>query len=177
MTAPAGGGRELPPDLARRMDELIGRGDVDGYLELLRETDVLTCRDLPESCTHDGPHVPLVPACDGGCDPATYWRQEAADARAEVTALRRAATAVLGSRLAPGPCLDCRTGCPLIGGPCSTTPADHEPDALYPGGHDTAPLTTGQRLLAAALVGPWLACAAGWTAAVGVAEVVRWVRR
>lgn len=40
-----------------------------------------------------------------------------------------------------------------------------------------APLTTGQRLLAAALAGPWLACSAGWAAVVGVAELARWIRR
>lgn len=35
-------GRVLPPDLAARLDEVIAHGDVDGYLELLRETDRTT---------------------------------------------------------------------------------------------------------------------------------------
>jgi hypothetical protein len=99
MTTPATKGRDLPPELARRLDELIASGDVEGYLALLRETD-----DRP-------------------------------------------------------------------------APLDAEPDALYPGGHTTARMTTGERVRAAALVGPWLACATGWAVVVTAHRVVRWALR
>lgn len=138
MTAPTGGGRVLPPDLAARLDDLIGRGDVEGYLELLRETD-----DRP---------APLPPACDRGCPDAEYWRAEAFEARAAIPPVVLAQQALTTRGLLPAPELLAYEDAP-------------------------APMGTGQRLLAAALVGPWLACSTGWAAVVGVAELIRWVRR
>lgn len=144
MTAP--GGRVLPPDLARRLDELLASGDAEGYLELLRETD-----DRP------APRV-TAPGTPVDYDDPARLRRERDEARdlaerlqAEVELLRRAARATAGSRLP-------------------------EPGLLaYDDG--PPPMGTGERLIALALVGPWIACAAGWTAVVGIAEAVRWARR
>lgn len=99
---------ELPPDLARRLDDVIEHGDAASYVALLRDTDTYRAR-----------------LDDAG--PVGVFR---------------------------GPLAD-------------------EADALYPGGLSSAALTAPERLLALALVGPWLACAAGALAAAGLAEVLR----
>lgn len=98
---------------------------------------------------------PLPPACghDRGCPDGEYWRAEAIAAR---DALHPLVVAVL-PRLLPAELL------------AYDEPAD-------PG----EPLSGGQRLLAVALVGPWIACATGWAYVVAahraVGAVARWVR-
>lgn len=130
----------------------------------------------------------LPPACVLDCPDGNYWRAEALACR-EV--LPR--TGPVGP-LVPGPCLDCRAGCPVIGGPCTVGIEEHDEFRAADQATDRAtgqgtdrdggagllayddtptPMTGGERLMAAALAGPWLACTAGFVYFGAVLEVSR----
>lgn len=130
----------------------------------------------PGPCRHCRLGCPFIagPCSTGGVPPELDWTGDG-----DGDALERELLDALSRPLNPN---DQAAGCfpgPRIVSPCPTRAATFadEVDALYPGGLPSPRLSTGERLVALALVGPWLAAATGAIAVAAAAEVLRSVRR